>query len=90
MEEKSGQEAIDYCETLTFNTYDDWRLPNINELKSEIDNTNPIGLVTVWSSSSVSGNESYAWAINLINGSVFWKEKNTNNNNGLILCVRGG
>jgi len=33
----SWQSAIDYCEALTLDTYEDWRMPNINELKSIVD-----------------------------------------------------
>ena len=31
------EEAIAYCENLTLGGYDDWRLPNINELSSLVD-----------------------------------------------------
>ena len=31
------QGAIDYCEALTLGGYDDWRLPNINELYTIVD-----------------------------------------------------
>ena len=31
------QEAIDYCEALSLDTHDDWRLSNVNELKTLID-----------------------------------------------------
>ena len=34
---KTWKEAIDYCEDLTFSGYDDWHLPNYNELWSIVD-----------------------------------------------------
>jgi len=36
---KTWVEAINYCENLTLGGYTDWRLPNINELKSIVDYT---------------------------------------------------
>ena len=35
--EKGWSGAIEYCENLTLGGYDDWRLPNINELLSIVD-----------------------------------------------------
>ena len=36
-DEVSWQEALAYCENATFAGYDDWRLPNIKELRSIVD-----------------------------------------------------
>ncbi len=39
-DEKSWTEAISYCEALTLGSHNDWRLPNINELTSIVDDKN--------------------------------------------------
>lgn len=70
--------ALNYCEALTLADYDDWRLPNFNELYS-ISDTNrydpaiEIEFIQIpsvqnaryWSSTTNISNISNAWAINL-------------------------
>ncbi len=80
--EKSWELAIDYCEDLVLGVYDDWRLPNIKELKSIIERTrvnpaidqDPAKFVWTasgnpyWSSTTFSSNHAYAWAVFFNNG----------------------
>jgi len=95
------QEAINYCESLTLDTYDDWRLPNINELKTLIDRSkiNPAIKEVVfeyvksshyWSSTSVVSNENDAWGIYFYFGHVVDGEDNTKDDNNYVRCVRDG
>lgn len=96
---KTWKEAIDYCETLSLDNHDDWRLPNINELKTLIDRTksNPairenifeyIGLA-YWTASSliVALEKKYAYIINFNNGSVNGGMKSYTNRY-YLRCVR--
>ena len=90
--------AISYCEVLTLGGHSDWRLPNINELKSIIDRSmvNPAIVNTFtntygsyWSSTTTyEGNKNNTWIVYFSNGSV-----NSNNSKGgyaRVRCVRDG
>ena len=80
--ELSWKAAIDYCESLSLCDHDDWRLPNINELRSIVDRTRKhpaiapefthVGLSFLsreyWSSTGLTSDENYVWSIGFIHG----------------------
>jgi len=94
---KNWTDAIAYCETLTLGTYNDWRLPNINELHSVTDRSkrNPAmnsafqSVVSnrYWSSSTVVGAEDSAWYVYFDLGNDNWYNKS---NSYYVRCVRDG
>ena len=91
--------AIDYCENLTLDTHSDWRLPNIKEFASimddtktnpSIDNTvfqNTASNLFYWSSTTPVSNFSAVWNVQFGYGYQFSHYKTTSN---YVRCVRAG
>ena len=77
---KTWEEALTYCETLDYAEESDWRLPNINELKTLInyskvypssDFPNMQSMITLWSSTTDMGvSTTRAWSVAFSYGSV--------------------
>lgn len=95
----SWQSAIDTCESLSLGSHEDWRLPNIIELSSLVDDTKYAPSIddifsftqqngTYWSSTSFL-NARYAWYVNFATGVSLTYAKFTNNIN-TYRCVRAG
>ncbi|MDO8455145.1 MAG: DUF1566 domain-containing protein [Sulfurimonas sp.] len=91
------QSAIDTCENLTLGGQSDWRLPNINELKTIIDRSrvNP-AIASVftqtssdvyWSSTTYEGLKDGAWVVYFDGGYV---DGNGKDDNDYVRCVRAG
>jgi hypothetical protein len=92
------QSALSYCDGLSWGGYDDWRLPNVSELQSIVDNRRtavpsiniyafPNTPTTLyWSSSSYASNGSLAWCVTSSGGSVNYIYSKTNNYSAR--CVR--
>ncbi len=92
--------AINRCESLFLGGYSDWRLPNINELKSIVDRSkiSPAivdGFVNTssnryWSSTNrVSVIMEYAWTVDFSDGDSVQTNK-TNSYFTYVRCVRDG
>ena len=78
----SWKAAIEYCESLSLCGKDDWRLPNINELKSLVERTRSDPAIAsefahvgsaflsreYWSSTGLTSDENRAWSIGFIHG----------------------
>ncbi len=94
------QEAIEYCEALTLGGYNDWRLPNINELKSIVDrkkmnlaiktgfNATASSSGFYWSSSTSVVYTEDAWIVDFYHGAAWDLYKKYSYVS--VRCVRGG
>lgn len=88
--------AIAYCENLVLGGYSDWRLPNINELKSirDMSRSSPaidtafVNTATdgYWSSTSYAADTTHAWDVYFYHGDVNYNDKGVSN---YVRCVRG-
>ncbi len=91
------QDALIYCEELTLGGQNNWRLPNIRELKSIVDDTKYDSAISsvfqnvtsnyYWSSTSYASDSSNAWSVYFNNG---YDYRNDKTNENYVRCVRGG
>jgi len=94
------ENAIESCENLTLGGKSDWRLPNINELKSIVDRSKVDPAIRdgfektssnfYWSSTTSKENKNEAWIVNFGYGYVSLTFKPAVLATLYVRCVRGG
>ena len=92
---RTWQGALDYCNGLTIGGSSDWRLPDIKELSSIVDETRywpavaPVFSSTkaayYWSASSYASNPDNAWVVSFYDGYVYYLSKA---DSYYVRCVR--
>ena len=93
---KSWSGAKEYCQSLSLNGYDDWRVPNYNELLSLVDYSKYYPAIkdgfenvasnSYWSSSETVSDSSYAWGVFFSFGYTYDSVKT---DEYYVRCVRG-
>ena len=92
------QQALDYCDGLSWGGESDWDLPGAKELRSIVDNRNCSPAIDeavfpqtasdyYWSSSVYAGYTGSAWHVAFVNGSVYYYGKD---DDFRVRCVRRG
>ena len=92
------QAALDYCQDSTWAGFADWYLPNVDELRSIVDDSRVLPSIdvaafpatpsrTFWSSSSYAGGVFGAWNVRFSSGHVDYTGKTYAS---YVRCVRRG
>ena len=96
--EYTWQEALEYSENLVLAGQNDWRLPNIRELETIVDDTRYNPAINTnyfidtksdwyWSGSTYASNSNRAWLVYFYSGYVYYCSKPTAY---YVRCVRSG
>lgn len=90
-------DAITYCEDLSLGGYNDWHLPNFNELyylanrkkynPAMDDGFSNVSTNSYWTSTSVANFSSYAWLVYFYYGNGYYNDEGIDY---LVRCVRDG
>ena len=93
---RTWQEALAYCEGLTLGGHLDWRLPNIRELISVVDDSRYSPAIDpvfqcrsscYWSATTIAYGTAHAWPVCFDSGSNSWNNKTSTE---YVRCVRAG
>ncbi|HPS30703.1 MAG TPA: DUF1566 domain-containing protein [bacterium] len=91
-------DAIDYCESLIYGGYDDWRLPAVEELRTVVNYGKPVVFIDefffpdvpadyFWTSEpNISKTKNYSWRVSFVSGAVISEYYSYD---AATMCVRG-